>query len=238
MSEIKYDWKAIQTKLKEKGFYYGLIDGDRGRLTNRAIIAFKQSVGLAARDFYGPITHAALMESKPVPKPSPVEEPCWLRRARMDIGTTEIKGSKHNAKILNYWELTKLYFKSDEIAWCAGFVGAMFEMCGIKSTRSGMARSYSSSPLFYKLKEPVVGCVVVFWRGSPTGSLGHVGFFTGFDQYRNIMVLGGNQSDAVNIKPFEDARVVGYYWPIGVPLPGAAPIAVVESDGKTSTNEA
>jgi uncharacterized protein (TIGR02594 family) len=233
-----YDWKAIQTRLKSLGFYTGKIDGDRGPLTNKAIIAFKRSVGLNPRDYYGPITHAALMEKKPVPGPETVEEPCWLRRARMEIGTQEIPGSRHNARILTYWELTKLYFKTDEVAWCAGFVGAMIELCGLRSTRSGMARSYSDSPFFRKIDKPVIGCIVVYWRGSRTGSLGHVGFFTGYDQYRNIMTLGGNQSDAVNIKPFDDDRLLGFYWPVGVPLPGEAPVVTVTSNGVVSTNEA
>lgn len=233
-----HDWKAIQQRLKDLGFYTGKIDGDRGPLTNKAIIAFKKSVGLVARDYYGPITHAALMQGKPAPAPDTADEPCWLRRARMEIGVTEIPGSRHNARILTYWELTKLYFKTDEIAWCAGFVGAMIELCGLRSTRSGMARSYSQSSFFRKIDKPVKGCIVVFWRGSRSGTLGHVGFYTGRDQYGNIMVLGGNQSDAVNIKPFDTDRVLGYYWPVGVPLPGEQAIETVISDGVLSTNEA
>jgi hypothetical protein len=51
------------------------------------------------------------------------------------------------------------------------------------------------------------------------------------------MVLGGNQGDEVNIKPFDTARVTGYRWPAGFALNGS-PLATVESDGKVSTNEA
>jgi uncharacterized protein (TIGR02594 family) len=233
-----YDWKAIEQRLRDRGFDPGRIDGVRDARTNAAIIAFKRSVGLRPRDYYGPITHAALMEGKPVPGPETIEEPCWLRRARQEIGVQEIPGARHNARILGYWQLVKLGFTTDEVAWCAGFVGAMIEACGLRSTRSGMARSYSQSPFFRRIDKPVPGCIVVFWRGSRTGSLGHVGFFTGFDQFRNIMVLGGNQSNAVNIKPFDDDRLLGYYWPVGVPLPGEAPVVIVESDGVVSTNEA
>lgn len=232
------DWKAIQQRLKDLGFYSGKIDGDRGPLTNKAIIAFKVSKGLQARDYYGPITHAALMDGRPAPAPETREEPVWMRLARQWIGTKEIAGPQHNPKILTLWEYTKLHFTNDEIAWCAGFVGGILEMCGLRSTRSGMARSYAQSEFFRKISKPVVGCIVVFWRGSKTGTLGHVGFYAGEDQYKNIMVLGGNQSDAVNIKPFSTDRVLGYYWPIGVPLPGEAPATTVISDGVLSTNEA
>lgn len=232
------DWKKVQQRLKDLGYYTGKIDGDRGLLTNAAIIRFKVSKGLVARDYYGPITHAALMEGKPAPAPDTADEPCWLRRARMEIGVTEIPGSRHNARILTYWELSKLYFKTDEVPWCAGFVGSMIELCGLRSTRSGMARSYSDSAFFRKITTPVKGCIVVYWRGSRTGTLGHVGFFTGRDQHGNVMTLGGNQSNAVNIRPFSADRVLGYYWPVGVPLPGEQVIEVVTSDGKVSTNEA
>jgi hypothetical protein len=51
------------------------------------------------------------------------------------------------------------------------------------------------------------------------------------------MVLGGNQSDAVNIKPFDTSRIVGYRWPAGVAVGGDV-LDTVESDGKTSQNEA
>ena len=112
----------------------------------------------------------------------------------------------------------------------------MLEDAGIRSTYSGMARSYSHG-WGRKLDKPVPGAVVVFWRGSRQGTSGHVGFVTGFDQHGNVMCLGGNQSNAVNIKPFSTDRVIGYYWPHGVPLPGEK-LATVVSDGKLSTNEA
>ena len=59
----------------------------------------------------------------------------------------------------------------------------------------------------------------------------------GQDKAGNLMVLGGNQGDQVNIKPFSTSRVVGYRWPAGFDLTGA-PLETVQSDGKVSTNEA
>lgn len=214
-------WFKIQTALKAMGFYKGEIDGDPGPLTTSAIIAFKRSVGLLPRDYVGPLTEAALFGTAKNPHPidDKPEEPVWLRRARMDIGVQEIGGSRHNAKVLGYWERAKLPFRDDETPWCAGFVGAMLEECGLMSTRSGMARSYSNG-WGIKLHTPVPGSVVVFWRGSPSSGSGHVAFVVGKDSSGNILCLGGNQSDAVNVKAFPANRVVGYYWPKGVPVPG------------------
>ncbi|EBX3952627.1 TIGR02594 family protein, partial [Salmonella enterica subsp. enterica serovar Offa] len=76
-----------------------------------------------------------------------------------------------------------------------------------------------------ELKEPVYGCIVTFSR---TGG-GHVGFVVGKTESGNLMVLGGNQSDAVNIKAFKTDRVTGYRWPSGVPL-DTRPLPVGNAD--------
>lgn len=228
--------REIQTRLKVHGFDPGPVDGILGTNTTLAIIAFKVSKGLAARSYIGPITLAELRKepSATVAPPAVVGEPIWLRRARQEIGVSEIAGREHSKRVLSYWELSKLNFRDDETPWCAGFVGAMLEDCGIKSTRSGMARSYEN---WGQPCGAIKGAVVVFWRGSRSSGSGHVGFVTGKDQHGNIMVLGGNQGDAVNIKPFSTSRVVGYRWPSGFDLTGA-PLETVTSDGQVSTNEA
>jgi hypothetical protein len=45
---------------------------------------------------------------------------------------------------------------------------------------------------------------------------GHVGFVVGQQQNGDLMVLGGNQSDAINIRAFSRSRVTGYRWPVNV----------------------
>lgn len=66
----------------------------------------------------------------------------------------------------------------------------------------------------------------------------------GKDQHGNIMGLGGNQSDAVNIEPFAVSRLnQGFWWPNSVAAPAANQIGIsrlpiVQSNGKVSTNEA
>lgn len=160
-----------------------------------------------------------------------MSEPAWLVEARKNIGTAETKGPQHTAAVLDYWKSVKLSgIKNDEIPWCAAFAGAMLERVGIKSSRSDAARSYLAWG--QPLKAPVVGCVVVFGREGG----GHVGFVVGQDADRRLLVLGGNQTDAVNVKAFDRARVLSYRWPLGVELPvGPLPkLSAVEA----STSEA
>lgn len=163
----------------------------------------------------------------------------WIDIARQYIGTAEIKGAKHNPKILQWWAAIRAPFTDDESPWCAAFVGGVLEEAGIKSSRSAAARSYCSWGR--TLVSPVLGCVVVFWRGSPSGWSGHVGFLVGRDKAGNLMVLGGNQGDMVSIKPFPMNRVLAYRWPeleFAPTVRGLEKLPLLESDGKLSTNEA
>lgn len=163
----------------------------------------------------------------------------WLDIARKYLGTREIKGPKHNPLILRWWAAIRAPFTDDETPWCAAFVGGVLEECGIRSSRSASARSYMKWGR--SVPGPLLGAIVVFWRGSPDGWSGHVGFIAGQDQHGNLMVLGGNQGDEVNIKPFSKDRVLGYRWPSEFPVTGtmvAATLPIIGSNGKLSTNEA
>jgi uncharacterized protein (TIGR02594 family) len=160
-------------------------------------------------------------------------EPRWLAEARRHLGAREISGRKHNPLILRWWTLIRAPFTDDETPWCAGFVGGVLESCELRSSRSAAARSYLKWGR--ALASPRPGCIVVFERGP---KFGHVGFVVGADRAGNVLVLGGNQGDAVNIKPFARGRVLGYRWPANEALPDAAPLPVLALGGRLSQNEA
>lgn len=141
----------------------------------------------------------------------------WLNEASAFIGLREIKGPQNAAEILKFWkDIKRGGIKDDETPWCAAFVGAMLERSGVQSTRFESARSYEAWGV--KLAQPVRGCVVVFSREGG----GHVGFVVGQDKAGNLLVLGGNQSDQVNVRAFPRSRATAYRWPVGVDLPADA----------------
>lgn len=159
--------------------------------------------------------------------------PAWLAEARRHIGTREIKGMKHEPKILTWWRaIRRGGIKDDETPWCAAFAGGCLEAVGIVSSRFESARSYLGWGV--ALPAPAVGCIVVFTRDGG----GHVGFVEGVDLRGNLMVLGGNQGDEVNVRAFPLTRVSGYRWPAGVPLPGVSKPLPVIAGGIVSTREA
>src|SRR5262245_35962084 len=155
-----------------------------------------------------------------------MQQPAWLGPAWLELGQSERDGEAHNARILAlYRDAGHAEVRADEVAWCAAFAGACLERAGIASTRSLMARSYLDWGR--PVEDGQLGAVAVFSRGSDT-SQGHVGFWLG-ETGDSIMLLGGNQSDAVSVMAVANSRLLGLRWPEegGV----AAPTSVVPEAG-------
>jgi uncharacterized protein (TIGR02594 family) len=164
-------------------------------------------------------------------------DPAWITTAKQYLNQAEIKGPHHNPHVVKWWKKIGAPFKDDETPWCGAFVGGVLAETGIPPVAGG-ASARAWNKLGKKLDKPAVGCVVVFWRGSPSAATGHVGFVVGKDQHGNLMVLGGNQGDKVSIKPFSRDRVVGYRWPGIAPYDERYDLPIVNSDGKVSQDEA
>lgn len=157
-------------------------------------------------------------------------EPKWVELARSLIGLHEVKGAQHAPEVLAMWrDIKRGGIKDDETPWCAAFAGAMLERAGIRSSRFESAKSYLGWGV--ELGAPVYGCIVVFTRDGG----GHVGFVVGVTEFGGLLVVGGNQGDAVNIKAFPRDRVSGYRWPEGVPL---SSLALSEGQAEVSGGEA
>lgn len=164
-------------------------------------------------------------------------QPAWLTIAHSYLGVTEAKGPQNNKHVLKWWKDIGTSFDQDSVPWCGAFTGGVLFEAGIKPVKGGAsARAWLKLPV--KLDKPAVGCVVVFWRGKKSGASGHVGFVVGKDKRGNLMVLGGNQGDAVTIKPFGVDRVLGYRWPGVYPYPERFKLPVFDTGAAVSSNEA
>lgn len=134
----------------------------------------------------------------------------WLVHAWQALGVAERKGRAHNPRVVAMFrDAGHPNIKSDEVAWCAAFVGAVLERSGIASTQSLMARSYENwgEPL----ERGRYGAVAVFSRGTNPAH-GHVGFWLG-ETDDSVIVLGGNQSNAVTVAPYSKNRLLSVRWP-------------------------
>lgn len=137
----------------------------------------------------------------------------WLTEAWREFGQAERAGSGDNPRIAALFrDAGHSNVTSDEIAWCAAYVGACLERAGLASTRSLLARSYLKWG--DTLAEPRMGAVAVLSRGSDPGK-GHVGFWLG-EADDTVVLLGGNQTNAVSVARFPKSRVLSLRWPAAV----------------------
>jgi uncharacterized protein (TIGR02594 family) len=201
----------LQNKLTEAGFSTpttGRFDAD----TKAALKKFQASKGLKADGLFGPQTANALMPSLSIPAAAG----SWMAIAKTQLGVKELSGSRNNPRIVEYHR-TAVGNLADSVPWCSSFVNWVVIKAGINGTNKGNARSWLNWG--QKLSKPIPGCVVVFWRDSPSSWKGHVGFYVG-DAGSYVKVLGGNQGNAVTISTYPKSRVLGYRWPSNAPLPG------------------
>lgn len=128
-----------------------------------------------------------------------------------DKGIKEYKGiGKHNPEILKYASETSMHSNgTDEQAWCSIFMNWVACKANLERSNKGNARSWLAIGL--EVAEPQNGDIVIFWRGSRSSWKGHVGIFYGFTSNgKYIKVLGGNQSDSVNVQNYPVHRLLGY----------------------------
>ena len=138
------------------------------------------------------------------------EQPAWMTAAWAELGQREIRGAGDNAHIRAFFrELGQPPSLHDEVAWCAAFVGACLERAGEASTRSLMARSYLRWG--EKIERGRYGALAVLARGSDPGA-GHIGFLVG-EMPGHVVLLGGNQGDAVSVAAYPRTRLLGFRWP-------------------------
>lgn len=143
-------------------------------------------------------------------------EPKWMELARAELGVSEVGGSGHNKRIVDYFaDAGHPEVKNDETAWCAGFCGAILKRAGMPNSGSLAARSYLKYGT--PVETPQVGDIVVFSRGNSTWE-GHVGFYVG-ETDTAVKVLGGNQSNKVSIASYSKTRLLGYRRPIAPTAP-------------------
>ncbi len=138
--------------------------------------------------------------------------------AQRFVGMTEIPGTPSNPAILAMLKLDQSWPADDETAWCSAFVNYVAWLLRLPRSKSLQARSWLTVGRPVKLENATAGfCVVVFSRGEGiqpgpdvVNAPGHVGFFAGLDLIKQqVLVLGGNQGNSVNVSRFPISRVLG-----------------------------
>jgi uncharacterized protein (TIGR02594 family) len=198
---------------------------------------FQKASGLVPDGIVGPKTRAALFGSS-ASRPQVFDVLPWLDEVRSaTMGLHERRDNKE------LWD----WLKSDgkdlgdpkENPWCGSLVQTAFALTIPSEPLPSNPWAAINWLKFGVSCDPRVGAVLVFWRGSPTGWQGHVGFYVGEDA-THYHVLGGNQSDQVSVARIAKNRLRpdGCRWPKTVKL-GAGGRVVASGDKLVVTdNEA
>lgn len=159
-------------------------------------------------------------------------EPRWVTRARQDLGQRESLGANDSPRIREILKRFSWQWLTGQ-PWCGSILADWMTDCGITPPKNAF-RARAWLDWGEEIDGPAVGVVVVFEREGG----GHVGIVVGKDARGRLLVIGGNQSNAVTIAPFDMVRVLGYRLPLGELATAAQPLPVLASAGASSTNEA
>lgn len=131
-------------------------------------------------------------------------------QAQRYVGVRELAGP-HDHPLIRWW--LSLCFDGqlelhDEVPWCSAFLNGMAWELGLARSKSALARTWLQVGTPVPLERARLGYdVVVLWRGDKASPAGHVGLYAGRDD--GVLLLGGNQSNAVSLATFPVDRVLG-----------------------------
>jgi len=134
------------------------------------------------------------------------KSPKILVEALNCYGVYEFSGEENNPLIIEWakeiggW--IGGWYTEDSIPWCGLFVGICAKRAGFPHSQK-MLSARSWVEWGRESDKPSLGDVLVFSRSGG----GHVGFYVGEDD-EFYHVLGGNQSDAVNIMRIRKSRLI------------------------------
>lgn len=207
----------------------GPLDGIAGPKTRAAVRAFQAAQALGVDGIAGPKTLAKLTGK---PKAGSIGEVGkaaefgdisadmpWLAEAKRLIGTSETAGAGSNPAIPDMADAPGIAFGSEDVAWCGLFVAHCIALTLPDEAMPKNPLGARNWRKFGQEVAPQFGSVLVFWRVSPEAWQGHVGFCWAEDD-THYHVLGGNQSNAVNIMKKPKSMLLGARWPESTPPKG------------------
>ena len=141
------------------------------------------------------------------------------------IGIREIASPGGDHPLIQWW-LSLCGFSTDavdETPWCSAFVNGIAWELRLPRSKSAAARSWLKvgMPVTLGFARPGFD-VVILKRGAgdqpgpeTLDAPGHVGWFAGVDS-GDVIVLAGNQGDAISMERFHPDRVLGIRRLFGV----------------------
>jgi uncharacterized protein (TIGR02594 family) len=139
-----------------------------------------------------------------------------FKLAQRFVNIAEVPGLASNPHVLAMLRLDQKWPKGDDVPWCSAFVNYIAWLLRLPRSKSLRARSWLLIGQPISIENAEAGFDVVILKrgkGKQPGpdvikAPGHVGFFAGLED-NNVLMLGGNQKDTVNVSGFPDHRILG-----------------------------
>lgn len=192
-------------------------DGDWGRTSIAALEDFQRRSGLTVTGIADARTVESL-RANPNGEPSfavvtQEEMPPWMAEMHRRSGLHEVRDNASLSSWLREWG--RYLGNPKNLPWC----GDAVESCIAKTLPR---EPLPSNPFFAQdwanfgvdVGSPIVGSIGVI-RWGPTS--GHVGIVAGTEPGR-VHLLGGNQSNAINITSFKRSKFIAFRWPSTFPV--------------------
>jgi uncharacterized protein (TIGR02594 family) len=151
-----------------------------------------------------------------LPKIAQGEAP-WFDVAQDELKKDVAENNAQSGQIVSYFKATNFgNGATPATPWCGAFAAFCVQQAGLKPPAgAAVAANWKNwgSELPFRSGEIPQGAVVVLSPSEGTGTSGHVGFFNGFaENGKRVQLLGGNQSDALNVKSFLTSRIAAVRW--------------------------
>jgi uncharacterized protein (TIGR02594 family) len=200
----------LQSRLTAHGYDIS-VDGDWGRASITALKSFQKAQGLAVSAVADNPTITALKHdpdaSARVSMPPAETMPPWMAEMHRRMGLHEVRD---NAKLIDFLKIGRFLGNPKNLPWC----GDAVESCIAKTLT---AEPLPSNPFFAQawatfginVGVPLVGSIgVIKWNASS----GHVGIVAGIEGDK-VVLLGGNQSNTINLSSFARSKFIAFRWP-------------------------
>ena len=236
--------REVQAALLSLGYEPGPADGLAGANTRKAIRAFQTAAGIHVDGLAGPETWKALQHALIVARKPPVSivprgpvAPPWHEELLRRKGLHEVRDRSR----LMAWLRSdgKTLGDPAKLPWCGDAIQTCLALTLPDEPQPAnpyLARNWLKFGA--ELPQPALGAILIFWRGSKTGTAGHVGLYAGEDKQGYLHVLGGNQSDAITIARLDRGRLLGVRWPSTALHPITGRVWLSAAGAPLSTNEA
>lgn len=137
--------------------------------------------------------------------------------AQRFVGVKETAGATSTPAVLAMLRLDDASVPNDATPWCSAFINWIAWILRLPRSKSLAARSWLQVGRPIDLHDARAAFdVVIFSRGSGPqpgpnviAAPGHVAFYAGMQDDRTVLVLGGNQGDAVSVAGFPVTSVIG-----------------------------